>query len=222
MILNKIYHSSLFINKIILIQRYWKRTHLESCPICYGNKILVKGYDCTHNICRVCVRDWDAINPSCPLCRSNSLYSQQNNLNIINDTNMNENNLNDMNENNMNITNMNDINLNNTYYVPRDNLYNNTYVAITNQENENIIINDILNMLEGGNYIYDELTIRYILSDFINNYINNHPDTFINSANIIYDINNNNIVRDNFWNMIHNHYNHNNNVRANHWNMVAG
>ena len=47
--------------------------NLEECPICYGTMLyprLTKTIRCGHKFHRKCIEQWNATNPSCPLCRT--------------------------------------------------------------------------------------------------------------------------------------------------------
>lgn len=87
---------------VILIQRYWRKKVYQICPVCFENKLLINNYKCNHKICKKCIKNWNLINPSCPLCRSNTITKindkEQHIINIP--TNQNNHNINITTQNN--------------------------------------------------------------------------------------------------------------------------
>ena len=43
----------------------------EECPVCYDEHLLIKGGNCTHEVCSSCLDKIKDYNGLCPLCREN-------------------------------------------------------------------------------------------------------------------------------------------------------
>jgi hypothetical protein len=88
--------------------------NLEECSICSGTMLyprLTKTLRCGHKFHRKCIEQWNAINPSCPLCRIPIQIPGSANVNTTNVNNANVNTAN-VNTANVNTTNVNNANVN--------------------------------------------------------------------------------------------------------------
>jgi hypothetical protein len=59
-----------------------------NCPVCDSNNNIVFNYNCSHCICNNCFVEWNSLNNSCPVCRSdlieeNIIINEINKINEI-------------------------------------------------------------------------------------------------------------------------------------------
>ena len=179
-----------------------------TCPLCRSNRILI-GNQYYENISEFNnnIR-YNNINNNTNILLENTINNNntENNDMIIRYLD-NNNNINSIDNNNIIINNIDNENIVNNYNNNNLINHNNNNLIINNIDNNNIdnilnniyidlLVDNVINMLDNGNYIYDNRNIRTRIYNFINNYNDINPGRLLN------DISNNNIIRNDFWNHI--------------------
>lgn len=134
-----------------------------NCPVCDSSENIVFNYNCAHCICNNCFVEWNSLNHSCPVCRSDLLLEEYTTINEVMEISNNQ----------------NDVIINDFYY---------NFV-----EFNDILRNEILNNLvefkkilkKNYNYFFDnrELVNNYFLN--CNNYITDITNDIFNQTNSI-------------------------------------
>lgn len=220
--------TSIEIQSVILIQRYWRMKTYSDCPVCYEQKLLVKSYLCTHLFCRDCILIWNTIHSNCPLCRRDTpehqplnqqdLNHQPLNYQVLNQQTLNQQPLNQQTLNQQDLNHQNNlINIIHNHLITNHSIMNDTNVThiITNHVNHyiNTHVNqqDIITHILNDNHFHNDIAL-YNITNNIHNVNNDNIHNYIVNNIHNYLMNNNYIIDDN--NVIHiirnyvNHYYH--------------